>query len=150
MPNFVIGSVGGGGGGAFDDTPFNTIGAAQRPIQSIQVSSGVTIDHLIVTYSGEPFSPQHGTSNGGTAHPAFVLNRGEHLVRVTGSVGTFHGTTVQIMGLQFATSAGRVSPLFGTKTGIGFAFDAPPGGSIAAFFGRSGLFIDQLGFWGNP
>jgi hypothetical protein len=149
MNIFPLGPSGGPGGGSFNDIADKLGGftglAFTASIAALQVNAGDTLDHLIVTYTENIGSVQHGASNGGAAFPAFVLGLpGEKLTQVHGWLGTFSGT-LEVQGFNFVTNTGRQSGVLGKTTDLPFEFFAPANGEIMAFWGREGLFFDACG-----
>jgi hypothetical protein len=156
---------GGTGGQAFDDY-FRFGRPDELWISSLQVNVGDTIDHVVVNYAltGTPdMHPlQHGSSNGGTVLPPFVIDidNGELLFKVEVYFDSFN-RTFQISGLRFTTiqtdyRSGefkfRTSDLYGSDTGPTYiSLQAPLGqGCICAFWGRQGLFFDAIGIYVMP
>jgi hypothetical protein len=120
------------GCGAFDD--LNTIGTQLGKITSITVRHGVYVDSIAVAYKGT-----HGSSHGGGggSEDTFDLEDDEWLTEIRGRSGALLDQG------QFFLSSGRVSPVYGGYGGAPFA-ESRANMIVKAFFGRSGLYIDQL------
>jgi hypothetical protein len=151
MSALIEGPSGGAGGRPFDDVEKFLGGPAAlstASILSLQVNAGDTLDHLQVTYQQgvSTIDVQHGTSPGGVAFDAFLLDlsQGEKLIRIDGALHFFNDT-LELRGLQFTANSGRISGVFGAFTGERFKYEAPSNGEIFALWGREGLFIDALG-----
>jgi hypothetical protein len=133
------GPFGGGGGGAFQDPgPIPEL----TSITGITVRSGSFVDSIATTYrmadgSSQTFS--HG-GGGGTAHD-IVFNPGEQIIAVVGRSGDY------LDNIAFLTEdrqgVRRTHGPFGGQGGSPFIVNA----RVNGFFGRSGAYIDQLGFF---
>ncbi|MDQ4087504.1 MAG: hypothetical protein M3177_05790 [Pseudomonadota bacterium] len=135
----TAGPFGGGGGNSFQDPgPVPDLGRITR----IAIRSGTLVEGIATTYvlpdgSTETFS--HG-GGGGIEH-VIEFAPGEQIVSVEGRSGTF------LDSISFHTidwqKVHRVHGPFGGTGGSPFAVQR----KVYGFFGRSGSFIDQLGFF---
>lgn len=136
---------GGNGGQSFDDVQLALPGTIEKIVQLI-IRHGEYLDAIQAKYrlngSGELWSaPQHG-GNGGTQTilnfandeeiAGFILKSGKYIDAIT-------------VVTQQAGAYRQYGP-FGGKGGAEHAVF----GKITALFGRSGKYLDGLGFWGHP
>jgi hypothetical protein len=128
----AIGPFGGGGGSAFEDGP-----ASQ--VRSVIVRSGAYVDSITFLYA-DGSTKVHGGQGGGPPQ-RLDLNAGEFLAGVEGAYEPY------LMYLFFTTSQGRSFGPFGGGGGNGFMLTPIPGYAITSFFGRSGSYVDALGFY---
>lgn len=141
-PNaFQSPTYGGGGGNAFDDTSISTVPIVG--IQSLTIRSGSYVDSLQATYimADGTFlpGPAHGGSGGSLTTINFAAD--ETIINVSGRAGDFLDQITIIT----RTSAGLINTYgpYGGGGGNDFVLD----GVVTAFFGRSGEYVDQLGFY---
>ena len=127
---------GGGGGNGFDDS-----GYIGNPITSITVRHGEYVDSIQVTY-GTQQAPKHG-GDGGQAD-TISLAQGEQVIAVVGRSGDL------VDQIQFVTvSPGNVLRNYGPYgQGGGSPFYII--GTVDAFFGSSGEYLDAVGVWVKP
>src|SRR5215213_3735396 len=140
---FKTASVGGGGGGAWDDVQAL---AATPPtaFRRIAVRSGSYLDQIESTYglAAGTSIQAHGGGGGGPASFDFVPN--EILICVQGRSGAY----VDQIGFTTAVIyGGGDPPLIRSYGPYGGGGGAPfqIWGEIAAFYGRSGSFVDSIG-----
>jgi hypothetical protein len=134
-------SFGGNGGSAFDD--LNGAGGAVKSINKIVIRSGTFVDNISTSYelpNGGHFVGTHG-GNGGSA-TTLALAPGEKVVGVRGRSGTFLD---QISFVTLGPAGQKVHGPFGGNGGTPFEIEA----EIDSFYGRSGTFDDNLGFYAN-
>jgi hypothetical protein len=129
----AIGPFGGVGGGSFDDNP-----ASQ--VRKVAIYSGTYIDKIILQYADDTTS-SHGGPGGELLHPPLELGDGEFLNGVEGAYDQYLNWIV------FTTSANRTFGPFGVASGRTFILTQIPGFAITSFFGRSGVYVDALGFY---
>jgi len=134
---------GGGGGGRFNDLP-----RPNRHIVNIAVNSGALIDGISLLYS-DGAATKYGGEGGGWVN--FPLEEGEHVV----GIDIKHGRFVQK--LTFWTSLGRKLGPCGEGSfvlGMGRVKEvrvrAPEGHALVGVHGKSGKYIDGLGFHWAP
>jgi hypothetical protein len=141
---FKTTSYGGGGGTAWDDA--QTLGAAPPAgFDRIAVRSGTLLDKIETTYAlhgGGPLTLAHGGGGGGPASFDFVPR--EILIGIQGRSGAL---VDHISFLTAVVYGGGDPPLLRTYGPYGGGGGAPFAiwGEIAAFHGRSGSLIDQIG-----
>ena len=87
---------------------------------------------------------------GGPNVDTFVLNPGEHLTAIDGTIGNLPDDGgPYVVSIRFVVSTGntvRQSAILGADHGTsGFQYTAPPNASIVGFFGRSGKYLDAIG-----
>lgn len=126
---------GGTGGNAFSDDLTQSC-----RIGTVKIRSGTYVDAIEVVYvkpGGATYSGgQHG-GNGGTAH-SFNLAANESIVRVDGRSGKY------VDQLKFTTNLGNVYGPYGGGGGNAFAL---PGLQVGGILGRSGTYLDNIGFF---
>lgn len=71
------------------------------------------------------------------------FDAGEYLVQVKGRTGTIVPGGTMVTSLTFVTNKQTYGP-FGPVTGS--AFETKPHGKVVGIFGRSGTFLDSIGF----
>ena len=136
----------GGPGG----TPYDDVAPNQMEIGELQIRSGWFIDQLQVVYrdptSGHVVSgPAHG-GNGGQL-TVITLNAGEFITEINGRTGSF------VDSLLLKTNQGRIFSNLGGDGGPNpFRFHPGVGSGVEifGFFGRSGLFLDDIGVHTRP
>lgn len=144
-PLYKTRSYGGGGGTAFDDTQAmlttNPVGFSR-----ISVSSGSYLDRLAPTYklsNGTTYAPSHGGTGGAPASADFLSN--EVLIGIQGRSGDL----VDQLGFMTAIYFGGGDPpsqkTYGPFGGGGGDTGFTIWGQIAAFYGRSGSYVDAIG-----
>jgi hypothetical protein len=129
------GPFGGGGGNAFQDP--GPIPELTR-ISKITIRSGAYIDAIATTYRLPDGSQE--THTGGTQHD-IIFNNDEQIIAVVGRSGDY------LDNIAFLTEdrqgVRRTHGPFGGQGGAPFIVNA----NVNGFFGRSGIYIDQLGFF---
>ncbi|KAJ7963138.1 Jacalin-related lectin like [Quillaja saponaria] len=137
----TVGPWGGNGGTSWDDGIFNGI-------REITLFYGLCIDSIRVVYdkNGIPFTAEkHGGVGGDQSAEIKLQYPEEFLVSVSGHYCpfTYHGSPV-IRSLTFMSNQRTFEP-FGVEEGIPFTFSMD-GGQIVGFKGRSGWYLDSIGF----
>ncbi|GAB2269316.1 Jacalin- lectin 19 [Dionaea muscipula] len=137
----AVGPWGGQGGTSWDDGTYNGV-------RKITVVYDRCIDSISFVYDkhGKPvYSPKHG-GNGGSKTAEIKLDYPEeYLVSVSGYYSpVVRGGTPVIRSLTFKSNK-RTFGAYGVEEGIPFAF-AMDGGKIIGYRGRSGWFVDAIGF----
>jgi hypothetical protein len=138
LPTTIVRSAehGGAGGSAFDD--LSAAGNNLGKIVAIKVRHGDRVDSIDVSYAGQSGSTAHG--GGGGSEDTFSLDPDEWITEVHGRSGDM------VDQLQFLTSKGRVSPVYGGNGGNAF-IESWPKSVVKAIFGRSGAGLDQIGMY---
>ncbi len=145
MPT-ISGPSGGTGGNYFADNPTSQIA-------KLRVRHGAYVDSLEVTWT-DGSTAQHGGQDGDSAPDVdeFVMNTGEYLTSVVGTIGALlDDGGPYILSIQFNTSTGRASPVWGDSTGINasnppaYYYGPESGQVITGFIGRSGKYLDAIG-----
>jgi hypothetical protein len=136
---------GGGGGNAFDDTTLWTTRIVG--IQSLTIRSGAGVDSIQATYimaDGSVLAaPAHGGSGGSPTTLTFAA--GETIINISGSAGEYLGQ-ITITTRTLAGGLNTYGP-YGGGGGNDFVLD----GVVTAFCGRSGKYVDAVGFYlDNP
>ncbi|KAG8387546.1 hypothetical protein BUALT_Bualt02G0032400 [Buddleja alternifolia] len=138
-----IGPWGGNGGTNWDD-------GSHDGMRVITLRYGSCIDWIEVIYDNKnnPFpAPMHG-GHGGVNTAQIVLRfPDEILTTVTGYYAVLPGstTTPVIRSLMFMTNMGTYGP-YGVEEGTPFSASIE-GGKIVGFFGKSGWYLDAIGFY---
>ncbi|XP_035833065.1 jacalin-related lectin 19 [Helianthus annuus] len=137
-----LGSWGGNGGDEWED-------GAHNGVREITLVYGSCIDSIRVTYdnNGKPFLAEKHGGFGGTKSAQIKLQFPEEiLVSVSGHYcRVVYGGNPVIRSLTFKTNKRTLGP-FGVQEGTPFNFSTN-GGRIVGFYGRSGWFLDSLGFY---
>ncbi|KAK9066199.1 hypothetical protein SSX86_013520 [Deinandra increscens subsp. villosa] len=132
---------GGNGGDEWDD-------GVHGGVREITLVHGGCINSIQVTYDnhGKPFLEEKHGGIGGTKYAQIKLQfPDEILIGVSGHYcPLFYGGSPVIRSLTFKTNRRTFGP-FGVEEGTPFNFFAN-GGHIVGFVGRSGWFLDSLGF----
>ncbi|KEP48646.1 jacalin domain protein [Rhizoctonia solani 123E] len=106
----------------YDDTD-----NASKTIASVKLRNSDYIDCISLTYLDGMPSASRDAGKGGHVQPHFTLINGEHITEV---LSCFDGEWVR--GIQFVTSAGRCSAIYGIFEGIP-AISRSKGGILAGF-----------------
>ncbi|CAE6482263.1 unnamed protein product [Rhizoctonia solani] len=106
----------------YDDTD-----NASNTIASVKLRNSDYIDCLSLTYLDGMSSASRDSGKGGLVQPDFTLVNGEHITEI---LSCFDGEWVR--GIQFVTSTGRCSAIYGTFEGIP-AISRSKGGILAGF-----------------
>ena len=125
---------GGQGGTAFSDDLTQSCAVIQ-----VNIRSGSYVDAIEFLYrkpNGQSFSGGVHGGSGGTA-ATFKLAPNEWIVRVDGRSGTY------VDQLKFTTNLGNVYGPYGQNGGSAWAHT----GTISGIFGRSGSYVDAIGFF---
>ncbi|KAJ0963159.1 hypothetical protein J5N97_028281 [Dioscorea zingiberensis] len=138
----LVGPWGGQGGVPWDDGVYSTV-------RQIVITHGAAIDSIRIEYDRKGtslWSVKHGGNGGAKTdkvpldHPAEVLNS------VSGHYGSLsNGSPIIIRSLTFQSNYSKYGP-FGLEQGTHFSFPTN-GGKIVGFHGRSGWFVDSIGFY---
>jgi hypothetical protein len=115
-------------------------------IASIRVLAGARINQIQINYcepSGAPHHVEFGQT-GGHPNPLFVLDANEHIVAVLGRSGG------RLDAIQFVTSKGRKSPMYGGKGGRPFEVFFGDNSELYGLRARSGDEVDCVGFLHRP
>ncbi|KAG6665174.1 jacalin-related lectin 19-like [Carya illinoinensis] len=134
-----LGPWGGNGGASWDDGIYDGV-------REITLFYGLCIDSIRVVYdkNGTPvFAEKHGGGGGYKTVEIKLQCPEEFLVSVSGHYSVFNGGQV-IRSLSFKSNKRNFGP-FGVEEGTPFTFSMD-GGSIVGFNGRSGWYIDSIGF----
>jgi hypothetical protein len=114
-------------------------------IGGISLRSGLYVDQLQILYRNPStgqlaFGPTHGGGGGGPS--SFALNPGEFITQVSGRAGKY------VDAITFLTNEGRSFGPFGGGGGAPYRFpdQLQPNVEVFGFFGRSGLYLDAIGF----
>lgn len=126
---------GGLGGNLFDD--LSSVGVLGK-IESITIRYDSVIEKITVKYKDGP-ECSHG-GDGGIAADPFILQDDEWITEIRGRSGRL------LDQLQFFTSKGRVSPVYGGNGGGSFTWKKD-NCVIKSFFGRSCTAVDSLGVY---
>ncbi|KAI3766486.1 hypothetical protein L2E82_16549 [Cichorium intybus] len=137
-----LGPWGGNRGTYWDDGIHNGI-------REITLVYGSCIDSICVTYDefAKPFLAEKHGGMGGTKAAQIKLQFPEEiLVSVSGYYyPVVYGGGPVIRSLTFKSNQRTFGP-FGVEVGKPFNF-SPNGGRIVGFYGRSGWFLDSIGFY---
>ncbi|KAK9923546.1 hypothetical protein M0R45_031958 [Rubus argutus] len=138
---------GGTGGDPWDDGIYHGV-------REITVASGLCIDSIRVAYDKDGelvIADKHG-ADGGSVNPQIKLEYpDEFLVSVSGNYfeapwAVCNGRNpVVIRSLKFESNRRPFGP-FGIEVGTPFSFTVEDGGQIVGMKGRSGLYLDAIGF----
>jgi hypothetical protein len=82
-------------------------------------------------------------------HSNFPISTGDYLTQIVGTVGQYD-SSVRLFSIQFVTSSGDKSPVYGQPGAAAFAFQCPSGYQITGIFGRSDQAVDALGIYIDP
>lgn len=137
-----MGPWGGEGGSPWDDGVYTTI-------RQVVLVHGTAIDSIQIEYDkkgSSVWSEKHG-GNGGTKTDKVKLNYpDEILTSVSGYYGSLSsGSPASIRSLTFESNQEKYGP-FGFEQGMRFSFPMA-GGKIVGFHGRSGWYLDSIGFY---
>ncbi|XP_024970004.1 jacalin-related lectin 19 isoform X2 [Cynara cardunculus var. scolymus] len=137
----LLGPWGGNGGNNWDD-------GAHSGVREITIVYSSCIDSIHVTYDeyGKPFTAEKRGGIGGTRSAQIKLRFPEEtLISVSGHYcPVVYGGSPVIRSLTFKSNQRTFGP-FGVEEGTPFNFSAN-GGLIVGFYGRSGWFLDSIGF----
>ncbi|CAI9266274.1 unnamed protein product [Lactuca saligna] len=137
-----LGPWGGNGGCSWNDGVYSGI-------REISIVYGSCIDSICVTYDkfGKPFLGEKHGGMGGTEAAKIKLQFPEEiLISVSGHYcPVVYGGGPVIRSLTFKSNQRTFGP-FGVEEGTPFNFIAN-GGLVVGFYGRSGWFLDSIGFY---
>ncbi|XXG45955.1 hypothetical protein AAC387_Pa02g0906 [Persea americana] len=136
-----VGPWGGNGGSSWDDGTFSGV-------REITIVYERCIDSIRVEYDkhGKPISGEKHGGNGGSYTAKIKLQYPEEfLTSISGYYcSVVSGGGIVIRSLTFKSNRRTFGP-YGVEEGIPFTF-AMEGGLIAGFKGRSGWYLDSIGF----
>ncbi|XP_052181440.1 jacalin-related lectin 19 [Diospyros lotus] len=139
--NIVVGPWGGGGGTYWDDGNYSGV-------REIRLVYGDCIDLIQVVYdkNGKPVSAEQHGGVGGTQKAEIKLQfPREFLTSVSGHYcPVVYGGSPVIRSLVFKSNQKTYGP-FGVEEGVPFSFSTE-GGVVTGFRGRSGWYLDAIGF----
>ncbi|KAI3766488.1 hypothetical protein L2E82_16551 [Cichorium intybus] len=119
-------------------------------IREINIVYGSCIDSMCVTYDkfGKPFPAEKHGGTGGTKAAQIRLHFPEEtLVSVSGYYcSVVYGDSPVIRSLTFKSNKRTFGP-FGVEVGTPFNYTPEYGGHFLGFYGRSGWFLDSIGFY---
>jgi hypothetical protein len=127
-------TVGGGGGGTWDDSPQCAGGYVTR----FQVRSGRMVDGLAFFYSSGAWGLPHGNLGKPPYTADVILAGGEYIVRVDVRSGG------AVDAISFLTNTGRTFGPYGGGGGSLGYYNMTSGQKLGCMQGRSGSSIDQL------
>ncbi|OMO66382.1 Mannose-binding lectin [Corchorus olitorius] len=137
----VVGPWGGNGGAAWDDGTYHGV-------REIGLVYDRCIDSIRVTYdkNGKPVTAEKHGGVGGTMMAEIKLKFPEEfLISVSGHFcPVVHGGSPVIRSLTFKSNQRTFGP-YGVEEGTPFSFSVE-GARIAGFNGRSGWYLDSIGF----
>ncbi|KAI3521599.1 hypothetical protein L1887_11070 [Cichorium endivia] len=137
-----LGPCGGSGGTSWDD-------GVHSGIREINIVYGSCIDSICVTYDkfGKPFpAEKHGGIGGSKSAQIKLQFPEEILVSVNGHYcPVVYGGGHVIRSLTFRSNQRTFGP-FGVQQGTPFNYSTN-GGLVVGFYGRSGWFLDSVGFY---
>ncbi|KAJ9692143.1 hypothetical protein PVL29_011291 [Vitis rotundifolia] len=137
----VVGPWGGDGGSSWDDGSYSGV-------REITIFYGDCIDSIRVVYdkNGEPVSgDKHGGGGGGQTSEIKLQYPEEKLIGVSGHYHPFWINGTPIIRSLTLKSNRRTFGSFGVEEGTPFSLTMD-GGQIVGFLGRSGLYLDAIGF----
>ncbi|XP_030457536.2 jacalin-related lectin 19 [Syzygium oleosum] len=136
-----VGPWGGNGGTSWDDGSYHGV-------REITLVFGHCIDSICAVYdkNGKPVAAEkHGGVGGNQAAEIKLQFPDEYLVSVSGYYcPVVHGGSPVIRSLTFKSNKRTFGP-FGMEHGTPFSFPLD-GGRIVGFKGRSGWYLDSIGF----
>ncbi|KAL2937359.1 Jacalin-related lectin 19 [Bienertia sinuspersici] len=138
----AVGPWGGNGGTDWDDGCYSGV-------KQIKLVYDRCIDSITVVYdkNGKPVKGEKHGGNGGTITVEIKLTYPEeYLISISGHYSSLvHGMPPVIRSLTFKSNKRTFGP-FGVEEGIPFYFPME-GGRIIGFKGRSGWYLDSIGFY---
>ncbi|GLU22355.1 hypothetical protein SLE2022_384360 [Rubroshorea leprosula] len=138
----VAGPWGGNGGTTWDD-------GTHEGIREITLVYGDCIDSLRVVYdrNGKPFmAEKHGGVGGPQKAEIKLQYPDEFLVSVSGYYcPVVYGGSPVIRSVTFKSNQRTFGP-FGVEEGTPFALTVEGGGRVVGMYGRSGWYLDSIGF----
>ncbi|KAG8371630.1 hypothetical protein BUALT_Bualt13G0108300 [Buddleja alternifolia] len=141
-----VGPWGGPGGDNFDDGIYDGV-------REITLTSGDCIDSIQVVYEKncKPVeAPKHGAGGGQKTHKIKLQFPEEYLKEVSGQYSPLNGHSGNpyVRSLKFTSNMRTFGP-FGVEQGTPFSLPMQ-GGKIVGFKGKSGLYLDAIGFHITP
>ncbi|KAJ8553294.1 hypothetical protein K7X08_023972 [Anisodus acutangulus] len=138
----AIGAWGGHGGSQWDDGSFTGV-------REITLVYSLCIDSITVVYdqNGKPYrAEKHGGVGGSKTAQIKLQFPEEYLTSVSGYYSpVVYGGTPVIRSLTFSSNKRKFGP-FGVEGGTPFSMPME-GGQIVGFKGRSGWYLDAIGFY---
>ncbi|OEL16101.1 hypothetical protein BAE44_0022881 [Dichanthelium oligosanthes] len=132
--------------------PYDIKGTPLRLVESITVSHGDIVDAIEFSYidqDGEKHKEKMGGNSGSAT--TFTLRPSEYVIEVSGSIGSWQNVEAAIGTIKFVTNMASYGPYgLGTNATGSYSARAEDGYNIAGFFGRSGRFVNKLGFYMQP
>lgn len=139
----LVGPWGGTGGISWDDGSYNGV-------REIRLVYDWCIDSIHVVYDkkGKPVSVEkHGGGGGNKTAEIKLQFPDEFLVGASGHYcPVIHGGSSVIRSLTFKSNRRTFGP-YGVEVGTPFSSSAEGGERIVGFKGRSGWYIDEIGFY---
>ncbi|CAL4984556.1 unnamed protein product [Urochloa decumbens] len=132
--------------------PYDIKDTPVRLVDSITVRHGDVVDAIEFSYIDQA-GVKHNEKMGGDGGSAstFKLGPSEYVVEVSGTIGKWGTEHAAIGTIKFVTNMGSYGPYgLGTNTTGSYSARAEDGYNIAGFFGRSGCFVNKLGFYMHP
>jgi hypothetical protein len=109
--------------------------------------AGSRVDQIQVVWGGAGGGGESRPFGGEGGSPfEFPIPAGESLTQIVGSVGEYNGS-VRLFSIQFVTSTGTRSDVYGQATSATFSFECPPSYVITGIFGRAKNAVDALGVY---
>ncbi|KAJ8755864.1 hypothetical protein K2173_024409 [Erythroxylum novogranatense] len=139
--SILVGPWGGNVGDSWDD------GSIYHGVREITLAYGSCIDSIHVVYdnNGKPVTVNKHGGTGGDGTVKITLDYPEEfLVSLRGYYGNHRNSTV-IKSLMFKSNRRTYGP-FGREGGTPFKLTIESG-SVVGFMGRSGWYIDSIGFY---
>ncbi|XP_043705202.1 jacalin-related lectin 19, partial [Telopea speciosissima] len=137
----VVGPWGGNGGTSWDDGKYTGV-------REIKIVYDRCIDSIRVEYdnNGKPvLSEKHGGTGGNRTANIKLIYPEEHIIAVSGHYcPVVYGGTPVIRSLAFKTNQRTFGP-YGVEEGTPFTFSMKDD-LILGFMGRSGWYLDSIGF----
>ncbi|KAH7859097.1 hypothetical protein Vadar_031531 [Vaccinium darrowii] len=135
-----VGPWGGNGGSPWDDGNYGGV-------RKISIIHGSCIDSISVVYDkdGKPVAaPKRGGVGRSPLTEIKLQYPNEFLISVSGHYGVFHSGNQVIRSLTFKSTRRTFGP-YGVQEGKPFSFSTD-GAQIVGFKGRSGSYLDAVGF----
>ncbi|KAH7673903.1 Mannose-binding lectins domain-containing protein [Dioscorea alata] len=138
----LVGPWGGQGGVPWDDGVYSTV-------RQIVITHGTAIDSIRIEYDRKGtslWSVKHGGNGGAKTDKVPLDHPTEILTTVSGHFGSMtNGSPIIIRSLTFHSNYSKYGP-FGLEQGTQFSCPIN-GAKIVGFHGRSGWYVDSIGFY---
>lgn len=138
----LVGPWGGQGGVPWDDGVYSTV-------RQIVITHGTAIDSIRIEYDRKGtslWSVKHGGNGGAKTDKVPLDHPTEILTTVSGHYGSMtNGSSIIIRSLTFHSNYSKYGP-FGLEQGTQFSCPIN-GAKIVGFHGRSGWYVDSIGFY---